>query len=167
MSKTSVAEQAVVTPEAEGPRKAPDIDPSGVKVDVDGLVTRSVVVRLPAGMIANDLGLPSIWRRVQNTPVKALRKLDRLLLISWDESVAYSCIVAEAGPSSVSLSVPVKHELKTREQPYFADDKYRVAWSGVRFQVVRISDNHVVSDHHTNEALAIQALRAMYPKAVA
>ena len=70
---------------ADAAQEPPLIKIAGVKIDHDGQVTRSLVVRASDGMVPDDLRDPRIWKIVQASPHHSLRKLDRLLIVAHDE----------------------------------------------------------------------------------
>lgn len=168
MSTAPATVEAPTEVRAERPteRKAPEIAPANVSLDLDGLVLRHIVVRLPEDFVTSDLAEPGIWRRVQMSGAKALRKLDHLTLIAHDEGYIWHAVVSQAGPSFAVLAKPTGCQLQARRTEYFSDDLYIVRWNGATFDVRRRTDNHTMSTGHANEPLAIKALRELYPRPV-
>lgn len=153
---------------APAARTVPEIDPQLAQWNSGGFVIREMVARLPVDATAEHLKEPGLWRRVQMDRNRALRKLDRVIIVAHDESFLWDAYVAEAGPDFVTLSTPKRHELKPRHGSYYADDLYRVQWAGAGFVVVRKRDGHVMTPTmYFTEQEAIRELHALYPKAVA
>lgn len=103
MVKTATA-TTDAAPEAEGERPPICISPKSVAVDFEGQCLRQIVVRLPADFTASDLAEPSIWSRVQGDRGAALRKFDRVVLISHDEHWLWQAYVAQSGRVSVAVA---------------------------------------------------------------
>ena len=163
MNKSAVAER--LAPEDMAPRKVPEIDPACVEPDVIGNKLRSFVARLPQDFVASDLAEPTLFRRVQLRGERsALRKMDRVVMVAWDEGHVWEAWVSQAGPDFVVLSRPSHYELQARRTEYFSDDLYKVTWSGAYFNVIRKSDKHVMSAGHGSENIAIRELKNLYPR---
>jgi len=140
------------------------IDPNMVQYDHDGMVTRHVVIRLPVGVIADHLNSNrDLFNRVQTTRSKALRKFDRLLLISYEEDWCADVMVAEASPTGITLAKPIITTLPARRENLFQDDTYRVAWGGIGYFVHRKSDNFTMSGPHATPQIAQAELARLYP----
>lgn len=158
---------AVAEPKAkaapEVPREAPAISPKAVTIDSEGYRLRQLLVRLPEDFQASDLGEPSVWRKVQADREVALRKLDKLVLVSHDEGYLWTTYVAQSGPDFAVLARPERFELQARRTQYYSDDLYVVKWAGQHFSVVRRADHHVMSSGHATETAAVRALSALYP----
>ena len=147
------------------PRTAPEIDHARVVINHDGQVWRTMFVRLPKDMIADDLKEPSIWKAVQSTP-RALRKFDELLLVSYNEDWFAECRVASASGVSVVLAKPRLTTMPERYEKLFSDGTYRVAWMGAGYVVERISDGQRMTQPVANVALAERELARLYPARV-
>ncbi len=166
MSKTSVA-VAAPAPADEGSseRKAPQVSPKEITVDSHGQAVRRLVIRLPAGFIADDLKSPEVWRTVQATAY-ALKRHDHLYLKSFDESWVAECICVEGTNQMAELSKPRITQMESRLKDYFNDGKYRIAWIGNGYAVFRLSDNSRMTAPTANEQLAMADLRGLYPRPV-
>jgi hypothetical protein len=147
-------------------RTAPLIDPTQVRLQMEGFHWNWLCVRLPASATLADLNDPTIWRRVQGS-VMSLKKLDRVALIAYDEAWVVDCIVAGATGTGVTLSKPVKHELQPRTEVLMQDDTYIVRWVGAGYAVFRKKDDQRVSHVVTTKAEAELDLGRMYPRSAA
>jgi hypothetical protein len=146
-------------------RKLPESDPARVDMNSDGRFTREIFVRLPADLVADDLKEPSIWKRVQQNRLKSLRKLDRLLMVTDDESALFEAVVAGADNAGVTLGGIKRTVLVSRQGALFADANYRLAWTGTGYSVIRRRDDMVVREGLGSEQLAVAAIGNLYPKA--
>ena len=139
----------------------PAIDPANVVKNSDGFSWREFFVRLPDGMIADDLKEPGIWRRIQKGP-NAFRKHDLLFVVAYDESWTAEVRVASANASQAELATPRITRLAERYDKLFEDDTYRIVWNGAGYRVARKSDGVFVTPLAANAALAERDLRQMY-----
>jgi hypothetical protein len=145
-------------------RTLPEIDPGRVDTNTEGRFTREIFVRLPENLVADDLKEPAIWKKVQQNRMKSLRKLDRLLLVTDDESAMFEAVVAAASNEAATLAGIKRTELVSRHGALFSDANYRVAWAGTGFSVIRKRDEMVVREGLGSEQLAINAIGNLYPK---
>ncbi|RWK49423.1 MAG: hypothetical protein EOR47_14190 [Mesorhizobium sp.] len=143
-------------------RHVPEIDPARVQVQAAGQITREYFVRCPAGMVADDMKEPSIWRKVQASR-NAFKKFDRVFIVSFDETWIAEAIVAGADNKSAVLGKPRIETLPTRYDKLFSDGTYKVEFNGIGFVVIRISDGHTMTQPTANAALAERLLVQMYP----
>ena len=106
MSKTTLATAADTAATAEAPltRKLPQVDPNRVTVDHSGFARKSLVVRLPPDLIADDLKEPGTWSRVQRSADKSLRQHDTVDLIAFDQTWVAEAIVSETTPAATGQS---------------------------------------------------------------
>lgn len=144
-------------------RKLPFVAPDMVTVDRDGFKFRDVFIRLPSGAIADDLKEPSIWKKVQSGG-KSLRKFDRVMLVSYDESWIAEAIVAHADADQAVLGKPRITTFPDRVEKLFGDGKYQVVWTGGGYAVMRLSDGAQMTDSMANAPLAERALAGLYPR---
>jgi hypothetical protein len=150
---------------AETAPEPPLIKVAGVKVDHDGQVTRSMVVRAPEGAVPDDLRSPAIWKSVQASPHVSLRKLDRLLIIGHDESWGVEAIVKKATVREAELTLLKVFSLAAVGGALFNDDLYEVYWGGSGYGVRRKADKVDIIGHgFDTEGQAIAALQAQYPR---
>lgn len=156
--------KSVIIEPTEGLRQTPKVDPNLVSVNSDGFKFRDIFVRLPHGAIADDLKEPEMWKHVQRSQAKALRKFDRLMLVAYDEAWLAEAVVAHADGLTVILGKPRITPLPDRVEKLFGDGTYQVSWNGAGYVVVRLRDGFVATNTFPNAALAERALVAMYPR---
>jgi hypothetical protein len=145
-------------------RKLTPVSPADVRVNYAGFVFRELFIRLPRGVIADDLKEPSLWSRVQGSNNSALRKFDRVFLVSFDESWIAESVVDGATDTGASLAKPRITLLKQRTEQLFGDGTYQVEFNGRGYHVVRLRDGQSMSDTLANAALAERALTSLYPR---
>jgi hypothetical protein len=146
--------------------KAFEIDPSRVTCNVAGFCWREFEVRLPCGATLQDLNRPDLWRMVQLSPRIALRRLDRVSVLAYDESWIAECVVSGATETGVTLAKPRVTELQARTEVLFQDGTYRVQWQGDGYAAVRVRDGQVMTPSRPNATLAERDLKALYPQRV-
>jgi hypothetical protein len=76
---------------------------------------------------------------------RAVRRLDRVRIISWDESWLMEAIVSHASSTGVELADPRIIKLPPRRERLPEDDKFRVCWGGVGYFLERKADKLRVS----------------------
>lgn len=147
-------------------REPRPLSPQSLAIQTDGFVFREWVMRLPADVILQDLhDSPTIWRAIQSTQ-RALRPLDRVTAISFDQSwIVRDAIVAEADHQRVVLHIRpsdvVRLKSKTAE---FQDETYVIRWAGAGFAAYRKADGVEVIPAHFNtlEACKAELFRQFY-----
>ncbi len=146
----------------------PEVDARSVTVNADGFAWREVLVRLPAGMTADDLRSPKVWRKVQGNPQFALRRLDHLFVLSHDESWMVRAVVTYADSTEAMLAIEKVSTFREIGKALYSDGTYRVAWTGGSFVIERVSDGvQVDGSGYTTEAAAVAAIARQYPTKVA
>ena len=159
MAKAAVKKAAA----ASSPlRVIPVIDPQFAKLNLSGNEYQHWFIRLPQGVIADDLKEPSLFRQLQQSP-KALRKHDTLRLVEYDESWIAEAIVVEANATEAVLAGVRIVQFPQRIKPLFEDDRFKVEWRGAGYVVIRKSDGAKMSDSFPTEQLAIRAVGSQYP----
>lgn len=148
----------------EGMRKLTPVSPADVRINYSGFVFRELFIRLPRGVIADDLKEPSLWSRTQNSNNSALKKFDRVLLVSFDESWIAEAVVDGATDAGASLAKPRITHLKERTEQLFGDGTYQVEFNGRGYHVIRLRDGASMTDTLANAALAERALASLYPR---
>lgn len=146
--------------------KKKKIAPADVFPDRMGSRTREWFVRLPEGMVADDLKDPTIWSRVQSDRGKALLRHDKLYLVDYAESFAVEARVTDVTVISAALALQKIISLGERLMPLFHDEKYSVKWDPRGYFVMRKADQMQMGSHFGSEELAIRHLRSLYPMAV-
>ena len=144
-------------------RRVPIIDPERYLMNAEGFVTRDIFVRAPKEMIVDDLKEPGIWARVQTSALN-LHKLDRITIVSFDETWIAEAWVAHATTETAVLTKPRITAFPERYDRLFEDDRYRVEWAGNGYVVRRKSDNQIVSNPMATVALAQIELARQYPR---
>lgn len=142
------------------------VKPNMVQIDNEGFISRNLVVHMPAGAVADDLRDPAIWRTVQSNRQAALRKLDHLLVFGADESWMASAIVSVAKADSAKLVITKVSGFQATGEGLFSDGTYRVAFEGIGYTVERVNDGTKIGHAHSSEALAVDAIRRLYPQRV-
>jgi len=146
------------------PRKAPTIHSSSVILNHGGFAWREYLVRLPSGLIADDLKEPAIWRQVQTAI--GLAKHDRLYLVSFDDTWVAEAIVASADRDGAVLAKPRLTTFPDRYDGLYEDDTYRVTWTGVGYCGVRKADGKKVTTQHPMPESAEREIRQINPAGV-
>jgi len=144
--------------------KIPEVDPGSVMVNQAGQCFREMVVRLPKEASLDDLK-ENLWRRVQASR-NALVRMDRLHIISWDESWVAECIVAHADSGKAVLTTPRVTKMPERYDRLYSDETVKVEWSGAGYDVIRLSDRTKISGPWANTALAERAAMQFHKKVV-
>ena len=169
MSKITAATTEKPSPaggDAAGP-KTPEIKPASVQVDVAGHVSRSVIVRAPEGMVADDLRDPKVWRLVQGSQAASLLKMDRLLIIAFDESWIVEALVKFVSNSEARLLIlKVASFAQVGVDGLFSDGTLEVFWDGGSYGFRRMTDKVPLGRGFSSEGLAIDGLRRHYPRRV-
>jgi hypothetical protein len=164
MTTAEITKPKAADPVEKPPEKLPEIVPEHCTVQATGFVYKELVVRAPKGYTADMLNSnPKAWVKVQARG-KALKKLDRVVVIAWDESWMADAVVAEASMTSVTFAKPRITTLGERQDKVIEDENYRIEWNGRGYVVRRKSDSVVVTETAPTLALAERDLRNLYPK---
>ena len=160
--------KTIVKPESVAERAIPEIDLTGVQVNDAGQAWRTVLVRCPEGVIADDLRTPKVWRKLQASRQQALIKLDHLFILAFDESWAARATVTHATSTEAHLAIEKVFTFKEQGQSFWGDGTLEVFWDGKSYGVRRVSDKiRTITEGYTTEALAADAARRSYPRRVA
>jgi hypothetical protein len=141
------------------------IDPERVVLDTNGFAYRRWFVRLPAAFSADGLKEPSLWSPVQRSK-KAVRKLDYVTVVAFDETWIAEAWVSHADGEKVVLATPKITRFSERYEALFSDGLYRVEWVGNGYAVRRIADGQHMAGPFATAALAQRALAGLYPRRV-
>ena len=133
--------------------KKPAVPGGNVTLNSDGFAYRTIMARLPEGVIADDLKEPGLWRKVQ-AGMLPLRRHDHLYIVSFDETWAADCIVADANGLGAVLSKPRIVTFPERYERLFQDDVYRVVWTGTGYAVERKADGKRMTKPAATAAIA-------------
>lgn len=137
-------------PEAAAPTSAREVKPlkpTAVSLQHDGQIWRTLLVRLAAEHTLQDLqDDPTLWRAVQGNPHVALRKYDRLMIVSHDEAwLIKDALVTEADHQRVVLSIRpgdvIRMAAKSAE---WSDDRHVIMWETSGWAIFRKSDGVVM-----------------------
>ena len=105
---------AQVTEKADGNtaradnREAPVIKSNALEWQSEGFQWREAILWLPDGVIFQDLedASSSMWKNIQGQPQTALRRLDRVTCVAFDETwLAKDVVVVYADNSRVVLAI--------------------------------------------------------------
>ncbi|MCW5747728.1 MAG: hypothetical protein KIT36_16185 [Alphaproteobacteria bacterium] len=162
----SSSASAAPAPEPAATASPPAIDPANVRLNLEGFAFRSIFVRLPEGLAADDLKEPAIWRAVQPTPAR-LRDFDQLVMVAYDQSWLAEAVVAFADATRVVLAKPRLTTFPPRYDRPLEDARYRIVWGGTGYVVERKHDGHRMTHPAATVALAERDLRHLYPRPVA
>ena len=155
------------------PKEAPEIvqkeiAPRDVKINSEGFAWRDVLIRMPKEMVADDLRDPKIWKKAQTSPQTALRKLDHLFILTFDEKQMVRAVVTHSTGTEAHLSIERVSSFREQGASFYSDGTLEVFWDGSSYGVRRIADQvRVVVEGYTTEAAAIAALHRHYPARVA
>jgi hypothetical protein len=168
MAKTSTAAVKIDTQTEAAPeaREIPLVKPSHVQLNDAGHSWRNILVRMPEGAVADDLRDPKIWKLVQAVPQSALIRLDRLLILAFDESWIAEALVKHATATEARLLILKVNTFAGVDEKLFGDGTLEVFWDGSSYGVRRIADKQPVSRGHGTEGAAIDALKSYYPKVI-
>lgn len=157
-------EKPEAVPEVQKPKM---ISVANVTINQDGFAFRSIAVRLPVGMTADDLRSAGIWTMVQGNPGKSLRRHDHLYLIGFTDDWAVEALVTDANAMDATIAIQKVISFESKTKSLFKDDTYSVEWNGSGFYVRRVKDGQSVTSPVHTEELAIRDLRQLYPRRVA
>lgn len=138
-----------------------------LSMDVEGMVTRSLVLRLPRGVEMRHLieNSRDCFFLLQKSTA-SLRRFDRLLVIAFDESWVASTIVASATDSDVAIAKPSIVSMAARTAQLPGDENHIVEWVGTGYCVVRRKDGHRMTLPVGSLAVAQRELSNLYSRAV-
>ena len=166
---TTAAAKTEPTPEAEaetGQRVPSLVMPNCLWRNFAGHRYSMWECRFPEGNIADDLKVPSIWRRCQQDGNSALKRWDELRIVAFDGSWVAHCIVAHASLTEVVLSKPKITTMPDSRENLFQDDTYLVRFVGNGYAVFRkYDDQQMAPAVHSAEA-AMTVLLNQYPAKV-
>jgi len=148
-------------------REVPVIKPVNVDIQDAGFCYKTVVVRLPEGLIFQDLNdSPEIWKPVQENINTALSEYDKVELRAKDFTVW--AVVNHADAGQVILYDIRKSSKPMREVALYSDSKYDVRWGHDGYGYYRTADNIRMGNatYPTPEAAKQALIREMYPARV-
>lgn len=160
---------ADVAPKDAKPNKAVggkiEIDPALVELQTEGFVFREFVIRLPEAATLQDLNDPKLWRSLQGDRGKSLRKLDRVVILPFNEEWVVDAVVGAATVNTVTLAGIRKTDLPERYEILPETDDYKVKWAGSGYRVYRKRDGLPVSPILPTIFETERAMRNRYARA--
>ena len=145
-------------------REVPAIKPQAFTWQSQGFAWREAFVRLPEGIVAQDLqDSPTVWRKVQDNGNTALKKFDRVMCVANDETFVVNAMVAEADRSKATLADFKITKLPGNEAT-FENAEYSIKWGGPGFAVYRKRDGvqAIPTFFETIEQAKSEMLRTLY-----
>ena len=151
-------------------RMVPRINPQDVHLQSSGQKWQVWYVVLPETATLADLNdCPKMWHNVQGNRQKAFRILDRVTIVSHDQSwVVPDALVAGATDKGVSFAPKTirKIELDARTEKLASTADYRVVFLGPdTYAVQRKSDGHQMGDTFATPERAADYMDRLYPRA--
>lgn len=164
VAKTTEPADQQASPEA---REAPLIKSNALAWQSEGQCWREAFVRLPLGLLLQDLqDAPGVWKLVQQAPAMALRRLDRVTAIAFDESwMVRDVVVIASDKASVTLAIRPGDRITLSSQAgEWADETHAIRWAGAGYACYRKGDGvEVLSGHFTTiEACRSEMYRQLY-----
>lgn len=141
-------------------------DPFMASYQLEGICYRVMQVRAPKEctpqMVADR---PDLWRRIQVSP-KALRRLDEVRVLAYDETWMLTAVVGGATAAGVSLAPKTikVFELPARTENLPGDENYQVNFVGSGYAVIRRNDGQQMGETVATIPLAEMQLRRCYPQ---
>jgi len=145
----------------------PKIKPQNVEINAEHFCWREFFIRLPQDVTWTAIheNPEETWRLVQQNPHTSLRALDRVWLMTHDESELASATVCVATGTKVVLSGFRKFSFGGRDETaQWADDVYRIAWDGSGYAIHRRKDDvRMKPGSFSTIELAKAEVRKLYP----
>ena len=142
------------------------LPPKNLQCNNDGGLWREWLLRLPEGYTIGDCNHPNLWSSIQGSPMHAMRKLDRLTILTFDEGQIAEAVVVSATSREVGLKLgSVKSFSSDAHENLYSDGTYRIFWRGNGYGVERIKDGVPMtgSTAYASESAAKQFLNNLYP----
>jgi len=140
-----------------------EIDPRSVVRDSAGFGWSSYMVRLPKGVVMDDLKRPDLWRAVQGSS-NSLKKHDLVYVVDHSEAWSADCRVIQADKEKAVLSKPRVHLFEERFDHLPQTEDYRIEWTGAGFCVVRKADGARLTPAVHSVAVAEKEMHGLYPR---
>lgn len=147
------------------PPDIPEVPVSSVRYNEAGAEWREFLIRLPKGMTIEDCRNPAAWRKVQADRNAALIKLDRLMVLSYDED-RYAEMICSYANKMEAVVVPMRAgSFRDPDNKLFSDGTYEVIWAGGGYGVQRIKGQVRIGGDRTfpTEQVAISYINSLYP----
>ena len=158
--------EAPATPSASA-REVRPLSPTAIEIQYDGHVFKEAFVRAHENIILQDLqDSPTLWRKIQSIPGKALRELDRVTIVAYDRSwVVKDALVVDSDVTMVKLAIRPADIIRMETQSdTWQDDRHIVRWAGTGYSAFRLLDNIEVlpSQFSSVEAAKSELFRLHY-----
>jgi len=145
----------------------PKIKPQNVEINGEFFHWREFFIRLPADVswTAIHEQPEETWRLVQSNPHVALRALDRVVLLTHDESEMATATVCTATNTKVILAGFRKFAFGGRDTTAeWADEMYSVKFDGTGYAIHRRKDGvRMKPGSFSTLELAKAQVRTLYP----
>jgi hypothetical protein len=135
------------------------LSPTAIEIQYDGHVFKECFVRAHEHLILQDFqDSPTLWRKVQSVPGKALRALDRVTVLGFDMSwMIKDVVVTDSDPTQVKLAIRPSDIIRMGAQSgTWQDDRHIVRWAGTGYGAFRLSDGVAVLP---NECSSLEAAK--------
>lgn len=140
-----------------------EIDPNCVVRNSAGFSWNEYCIRLPRGVTLDGLKDPALFKKVQAS-ANSLRKLDKVLLVEFDESWTAEARVIQADKTKAVIGKPIVTHYEERFDRLPQTEDLRIEWGGNGFFVARKADGHRVGGPFHSLALAEKAMEQQYPR---
>jgi len=144
--------------------KKPKISSQSVEVDVAGMKTTRWFVRLPEGLVADDLKDPALWSVVVAQRLKVIKKHDVVYAVGFADDFAVEARVVGVSGDGIALGKLSIINFPAPTKPLYSDDLYAIAWVGNGYGVIRKSDKMQMGPVFATEQKAIMHLQNQYPQ---
>lgn len=151
-----------------GEREVPAVDPAQFRLNNETtMVWRDWVAHLPEDASKTDLQEPSLWRRVQSNPSKALGVKDTITIFAHDESWFCEARVFHADKLGAKLRFSKIQEFREKQSDLWSDEHNEVKFENGFFCVFSKASGQKVlpQGFHTAQQAAF-AIQQTYPTAV-
>lgn len=167
MAKIEKVTEKTETKATADARAAPVMKSHALTWQSQGSVWREAFVRLPEGMLLQDLqDVPTVWKNIQSTAQTSLQRFDRVTCVAFDESWAVKDVmVADADNQRVVLAIRAGDRITlSSKAAEWEDDRHRIRWAGAGFAVFRKTDGVQVLTGHfgTIESAKSEMFRQFY-----
>lgn len=145
----------------------PKIKPQNVEINAEHFCWREFFIRLPQEITWVHIHehADEVWKLVQSNPHVSLRALDRLVMLTWDQSEMAQAVVVVATGTKVVLGGFKKFPFSGRDSTAeFSDGTFAVRWDGQGYGIHRIKDNvRMRPSSYSTIELAKAEVRKMIP----
>ena len=143
-----------------------EISPANVKIDVDGFVRRSIVIRVPDTILTAAILIEeprACFSAIQRSPSVCIRALDDILFVATTWLAEAICL--ESNAETITLG---KTRIQARDArsavALFATDEFQISFVNGGYDVVRKADQRTMASGFASAQLAERHLTSLYPK---